>query len=456
MRGRHSRRTFLGSTAVSLGALAAGCQSGPRRLRPDRLRVLSIGVVGTIGQRDRREIAKHPRADIVGLCDVDDQQLEKARQEHPGAFTCRDYRAAFAHHSDEFDAVIVSTPDHSHAPIMLTAFAHDKHVYGQKPLVQQLEELVLMERAVAAKPDLVTQLGNQRMVFPGRRAAVEILREGRLGRAIKAHCWTGAPNEGRYFNFNRTLHEPSPPPSHLDWDLWLGPCAEAPYRDELAPIKWRSWWEYGTNGLGDWGCHILDVVLFGYDELTSPIGVRTDCDEAPDANFHVHGCRSQITYAVDSPRFASGTFTIHYNDHGQKASFEDLRIPDGAWLDGNGTCVVCEEGTLVLGAGGRLEIWRDGVMTKGLDEPDLPDFPELNHWHCWVDNCLGKDVELRTPFAQAIRITEPALLATKATRFPGVDLRWNKARLAFDGHDEATRTIVRRAYRHGFEPPTVG
>jgi predicted dehydrogenase len=374
----------------------------------------------------------------------------------PAAFTCRDYREAFAAHADEFDAVIVATPDHSHGPIMLTALAHDKHVYGQKPLVQQLEELVLIEKAIAKKPHLVTQLGNQRMVYPGRRAAVEILRRGMLGKAIAAHVWTGSPSRGRYFNFDRELKEPCEAPSHLDWDLWLGPCAEAPYREGLAPIVWRSWWEYGTNGLGDWGCHVLDVIFYAYDELTSPIAVQTHCAAAADADFHVHPCQSKITYAVDSESFARRAFTIHYNDMGQTLSRAELGLPADAWLDDNATVVVCEGGVLVLGAGGRLEVWRDGVMTNGLDMPGLPAFPELNHWHAWVDNCVGKKTELRSPFAAAVRITEPALLAVKATRFPGKELRWDKKKLAFTNHEEATQQLVRRPYRKGFAPPAVG
>jgi alpha-L-fucosidase len=97
-----------------------------------KLRVLSIGVVGTIGSVDRTSVAAHPDVEITGLCDVDSIYLAQAAKEHPNAFTCRDYREVFSKHVDKFDAVIVSVPDHSHAPILLTAMAHDKHVYGQQ------------------------------------------------------------------------------------------------------------------------------------------------------------------------------------------------------------------------------------------------------------------------------------------------------------------------------------
>ena len=450
------RRQFLQASAAGLGAASLPSIPGFWSGSSAKLRVLSIGVIGTIGGADRREVSSHPDAEIVGLCDVDSKALAKAKEQVPDAFACKDYREAFAEHADKFDAVIVSTPDHSHAPIMLTAMQHGKHVYGQKPLVQQLEELVMMEQALAARPQLVTQLGDQRMVYPGRRAAVEILRRGLLGKAIEAHCWTGSPNPGRYFNYESKLHDPSSPPKHVDWDLWLGPCSEAPYRAGLAPIKWRSWWEYGTNGLGDWGCHILDVLVFAYDDLTSPIAVQTHCAETAGEHFHVHPCQSVITYAVDSDKFADRHFPLHYNDHGQRPSRAALGLPANAWLDGNCTLVVCEGGTLILGAGGRLEIWRDGKMTKGLDMPGLPDFPKLNHWHAWVDNCVGKNTELRSPFKDAVRMTEPALLAVKATRFPGKELRWDKSKLTFTNHEEATKTIVRRDYREGCAPPACG
>ena len=119
------------------------------------------------------------------------------------------------------------------------------------------------------------------------------------------------------------------------------------------------------------------------------------------------------------------------------------------------TVVQCEDGVLALTAGGDLEIWRDGVMTPGLEMPGLPDFPELNHWHAWVDNIVGKKTELRTPFKDGVRITEPALLATKAARYPNVELAWDRSSNAFTNHEEATRTIVGRDYREGFAPPTV-
>jgi hypothetical protein len=456
MKPHTSRRNFIrSSAAASIGLTALGIPFARAASPNAKLRVLSIGVVGTIGEADRKAVASHPDAEIVGLCDVDSIYLAQAAKDHPNAFTCRDYREAFAKYGDKFDAVIVSVPDHSHAPILLTAMAHDKHVYGQKPLVHQLEELVMVEHAIKAKPHLVTQLGNQRMASPGRRAAVEILRQGQLGKAIEAFAWTGAPDASEYFNAERIIRINPKVPENLDWNLWLGPCAEMPYHDFIAPARWRSWWDFGSNGLGDWGCHVLDVIFFSYDELLSPISVRTDCAEPASRVFHVNPCKSTVSYQVNSEKFRGKTFPIHYYDADQKPSAEQLQIPE-ALTESNMTVVVCEGGTLALEADGRLTIWREGKMSEGLRMPRLPEFPRLNHWHAWVDNCLGRKTELRTPFKDAVRITEATLLAVKATRFPGQDLLWDKSQLAFTNNTEATRTIVRRQYRDGFAPPRIG
>ena len=452
-----TRRNFIQSaSALGLGAAALGPAAlAGRKIAPNsRVNVLSIGVIGTIGGTDRKQVDAHPAVQITGLCDIDSNYLEDTKLEHPDAFVCKDYRAAFAEHGDKFDAVIVSTPDHTHAPIMLTALANGKHVYGQKPLVHQLQELRLIDEAMAARPDLVTQVGNQRMVYPGRRAAVEILRSGQLGKAVAAYAWTGSPNPGRYFNYERVISEPMTPPEHIDWNLWLGPCEETPYREQLMPVRWRSWWDYGTGGLGDWGVHVLDVILFGYDELQSPISVKTHAP-SPSNTFHTYPCLSTVTYEVDSPRFAGRRFPLYYSDSGQTPSRAALGLPPGQWKDSNMTVVQCEGGVLALTAGGDLEIWRDGVMTPGLEMPGLPEFTELNHWHAWVDNIVGKDTELRTPFPEGVRITEPALLATKAARFPNIELAWDKPNDRFSNHEEATKTIVKRDYRDGFAPPSI-
>ena len=460
-----NRREFIRSSAVagvtlSAGSLlsahrAAAASVSPRRIGAnEKLNVLCVGVVGTIGAKDRAETARHPNVRIAGLCDVDANYMARAAKDHPDAFQVKDYREAFDKHGDKFDAVIVATPDHTHCAIGTLALSKGKHLYGQKPLVHQLEELTLMRRAVEANPGLSTQMGNQRMAAPGRRAAVHVLKTGLLGKAKEAYVITssGLNNAGSYFN-NREILPVETPPGTLDWDLWQsGVIPQRDYRPGMAPAKWRAWWDYGSAGLGDWGCHLLDVLFYAYPDLDSPAMVKTEVKDPPTADFHARVCKAVMTYKLSSPAFAAGEFKIHYSDEGQMPDRAALNLPAGKWPDSNITCVVCEGGTLVLGAPGGLEVWRGGKNEDWTKLEGMPKFEKLNHWHAWIDTALGKKSEHWSPFPVGLKITESTILGVKASRFPGEELHWDRAKLTFTNNAEATRTIVKREYRKGFEP----
>ncbi len=448
-----SRREFIQyATAASLGALVM-----PRRawaLADTKLRVLSIGVIGTIGGHDRKTVASHPLAEIVGLCDVDANALAEAAKDHPSAFTCVDYREAFDKHGDKFDAVIVATPDHSHCSIMTMALSKGKHVYGQKPLVQQLEELDILGRAAKARPKLVTQVGAQRIESKERRAAVEILRSGGLGKVIEVHIafGNGALAGGFYFADGK-LGDPVKPPEGFDYNLWLNGAQEEACRPNMVQRQWRSWWKYGGGQITDWVVHLADVLFYAFPELTSPSQVCTRTPSRDVSFFHADRVLSTVTYAVSGDKFANSTCNFHIYDTDLKPDRAQLGIGEGKWPGGIFTVVVCEGGTMVLGPSGPLEIWRDGKMTDGLKWPGLPEFASFNHWHAWVDKALGKDTpHLWMPFDIGIRCTELGLLAVKAAKYPGQVLNWDRKSLTFTNHAEATKTIVRREYRKGFEP----
>ena len=455
---RPTRRSFLGHGAATLATAAApgvlGVPSLARSRPGTNLRVLSIGVIGTIGGTDRTNIAAHPEADIVGLCDIDAQALATAAADHPQAFTCKDYREAFASRGDEFDAVIVATPDHSHCAIMTEALKANKHVYGQKPLVHQLEELELLKRAVDARPELVTQTGAQRIQSKARRAAVHILRSGELGKVIDVHIafGTSAIHGGHYFS-DGILGEPCDPPEGFDYDLWLNGAAYEPCRPQMVQRRWRSWFGYGGGQIADWVVHVTDVLFYAFPELKSPMRVCTRTPSRDLSFFHADRVTSTLTYAVDSPSFANTNCNFYFYDSGLQPDRAQLGIGEGEWPGGIFTIVVCEGGTLVLGPAGPIQLWRDGQMSDGLEWPDLPELEEFNHWHAWVDAALGKQTpNLWAPFDVGLKCTEPGLLAVKAAMYPGQVLDWDREALAFTNHAEATKTLVRRDYREGFEP----
>jgi predicted dehydrogenase len=262
--------------------------------------------------------------------------------------------------------------------------------------------------------------------------------------------WTGGVSRGHYFADPWSNYTPAQPvPDYLNWDLWRGPLTDdVPYSEDLAPRRWPAFWETGGGQLADWGCHLLDLLYFAYD-LPSPEAVITHTPK-PSAIGHTAHNQSTITYPGGG-KCAREKFVVHYNDDALLPSFAALGLPPvkpGA----NHTMVVCEEGTLLLQADGAIKVFRKGSEVK--DEPQ-PEVAPRNHWKDWADNCLGDHKPLWTPFQIGWRITEPALLAVKATRFPGQELRWDAENFRFTNHEKANAEILSRNYREGFAPPSV-
>lgn len=446
-----TRRTFLRTGAIiTAGVSSLSLSARAQTNKNSKLRIFQIGV-GGIGGLQRNGLKGHPMVEWAGFCDVDSRELDGIKKQNPGAWTVKDYREAFANRLGDFDATIVDVPDFHHAPMILTAFKHNKHVYSQKPLVHQLAELRMIRDGLAARPGVVTQMGNQRACIKGRMQAVEMLRTNRLGRPVEAWVWTGGVSRGHYFSDPWSDYSPAKPvPDYLDWNLWRGPLtADVPYSDDLAPRRWRSYWETGGGQLADWGCHLLDLLYFAYD-LPSPESVLTHTPKASNTSHTSHN-QSTLTYAGGG-KFAREKFVVHYNDDALLPSFASLNLPPTK-VGANHTMVVCDEGTLLLEANGKITIFRKGHV---IDNEPLPEVEPHNHHKDWADNCLGAKKHLWTPLTIGWRITEPALLAVKATRFPGQELRWDAANFRFSNHDDANKQILSRNYREGFAPPSVG
>jgi predicted dehydrogenase len=232
---------------------------------------------GGIGSLQRSALKGYAPIEWAGFCDVDTRELEKVQQTAPSAWTTQDYREAFAKHVGDFDAVIVDVPDFHHTPMILTALKNNKHVYAQKPLVHQLEELRMVRDALNAKPKLVTLDGQSACMHhrshavggnpspqPARKTARSVGLDGLASSAATISPTPGVP-----------ILAAKPVPEYLNWDLWRGPLkSELPYSEDLAPRRWRAFWETGGGQLADWGCHLLDLLYFAYD-LPSPEAVLT-------------------------------------------------------------------------------------------------------------------------------------------------------------------------------------
>ena len=446
-----NRRQFLkAGAALGMGVLASNAATVRAATNKNsKLRIFQIGT-GGIGGMQRKGLKGHPMVEFAGFCDTDTTMFSRIEDYHGDYWTVTDYREAFANKAGDFDAVIVDTPDFHHCPMMVTALKHGKHVYGQKPLVHQLDELRIIREAVAARPELYTQMGNQRACTTGRMQATEILKSNQLGRPIEAHIWVGGMSRGTYFvDPWSPITEATAIPETVKWGLWNGPLTEhLPYSEDLHPRRWRSYWETGGGMLADWGCHVIDVLYFAYD-LPHPESVVTKTSK-PSGVCHSGQNESTITYP-GGDNFVNDKFVLHFNDSSIKPSFEKLGLPTPG-ITGTATMVVCEEGTMILEPGGKFEIYRKGKLVE--NEP-RPEVAPRDHWKDWADCCLGNEKPLWTQFDIGSRITEPALLATKATRFPNEELKWDGENYRFTNHDEANKTILSRNYAEGFAPPAI-
>jgi len=263
-----SRRRFLYG-ALATVQIVPGYVLGLRGQTPPggRLGIAGIGV-GGMGRNNLKRCAEGNA--IVALCDVDPNYAAKTFQEHPGARTYVDFREMLDKQKD-IDAVVIATPDHTHAPIAMACMRAGKHVYVQKPLAHSVFEVRTMTEA-ARQHKVVTQMGNQGRSGDGARLVCEWIWGGAIGAVREVHAWTNRPVWPQSIEVPRPAETP-PAPAGMDWDKWIGPAPYRPYHPAYHPGNWRAWCDFGTGSLGDLGCHILDCVVWAM-KLKYPVSVE--------------------------------------------------------------------------------------------------------------------------------------------------------------------------------------
>jgi predicted dehydrogenase len=258
-----TRRAFL----ARAGGLATAFTIVPRHVMTgagvpspnEKLNLAGIGV-GGMGAADLEALA--PGNNVVALCDVDMRQSSGTFKKHPGAKVYRDFRKMFDEMEGEIDAVLVATPDHTHAVAAMAAIQRGKHVYCEKPLAHSVHEVRELMRA-AREHKVVTQLGNQGHSFDSIRDFCEWIWDGAIGKVHTVHAACAAVNSG--VDQLSRLKEEHPVPSTLDWDLWLGPAQWRAYHPVYLPGSWRGWMPFGNGTVGDWLCHVVDPVFWALD-----------------------------------------------------------------------------------------------------------------------------------------------------------------------------------------------
>lgn len=411
------RRKFLkdSATFASLTFLPSAVWA---RTKNAKLRTAHIGV-GGMGSADLKSISSHSMVEVTALCDVDANRLADAKKLHPGAKTFVDYRKMFDALGNNIDAVIVSTPDHTHAPASIRAMEMNRPVYCQKPLTHHVSEARAV-RKMAEEKGLVTQMGIQIHSFKEYRSAVQLIQGGIIGKVHTVRAWS--PKNWGYNGPAPTGSDPVP--DYLDWNLWLGTAPKRAYKDKIYhPGQWRKLLDYGCGTLGDMGVHIFDTPYTAL-ALDVPKTVTTKCRKPTGFG---HPEKNVVTYEFPQTPYTTETLKwVWYDGEGAPKKHQDLKLPNGEELPNQGAMFIGEKGRLLLPHWDFPKL----IVGKQYEKVDYPELEEVDHYHQFVDACMGK-TETSAPFSYAARLTEAILLGVVANRFPNKKLHWDNASSTF-------------------------
>jgi predicted dehydrogenase len=433
-----SRRQALARLGAS-GIAALGIQEtlahASLDAKQDKLNLAFVGC----GGRGFDNLSDLSGENVVALCDVDEQRAAEAFQKHPKVRRFRDYRKMLDAMHGQIDGVVVSTPDHMHAPISLAAMEMGKHVYCEKPLTWSIDEARQMAR-VAKDKKLATQMGTQGMAHDRSRAGIELIRSGVLGKVTQIHVWTDRPGSWWPQGIDRPADRP-PVPATLDWDLWLGVAPSRPYHSAYCPFVWRGWKDFGTGAPGDMGIHNTAMV-FAALELGPPTSAEIIETSGLKAETFPTWSRLKLEFPARGER---GPLTLYWYDGGKKPSAE---LVGGRKLPDNGAIVVGTKATLHSAewTGGEWTLlpedrFRDFVAPK----PSLPRAPKEGEAHHqeWLRACKGGAPAFCRFDGFASQLTEAMLVANLALR-TGQKVAWDAQKMEATGCPEAAPFIKRQ------------
>lgn len=441
-----SRREFIVGTSAAAfsilpGAVFAedgGSGSG------DRLNIAGIGVGGR-GFNDLR--AMEPE-NIVALCDVDHSYASKAFKRYPKARVYTDYREMLDKQSD-IDAVMIGTPDHTHAVIAMAAIEAGKHVYCEKPLAHNIYECRRLAEA-AERSSVCTQMGIQGHSGEGSRLICEWLDDGAVGEVAEVDAWCTLsyypPGHASWSSKWLTKPEDTPPvPENLDWDLWIGPAPMRDYHPAYHPRVWRCWWDFGSGMMGDRGVHTLDPVVralnLGYPDTVEATSTAL--------NEETHPLAAVVTFSFPA-RGGRPPVKLTW--------YEGLRAPRPPELEDGRIMGHRQGGSLFKGSKGKLVAGIYGNSPRLIPETAMkayerpsPTIPRIkgSHQQAWIRAVKEGRKHHGAHFGYAALVTEICQLGNIAKRMDA-RIRWDAQNMRVTNLDEAN-ALVRGQYRDGWE-----
>jgi len=448
-----SRRQFVRGTAVAaaLTVVPSRILAGRPAARPSETLHLACIGVGDQGTRDMKTFLDKPDVRIVAVCDVDSNNRDKARSivnekyDDDNCAAYNDFRKMLEEEK-HIDAVLVVTPDHSHAPVSITAMKMGKHVYCQKPLTHTVYEARMMAE-VARKHKVATQLGTVNQASEDSRLLREWIWDGAIGPVRQVHNWSNRPIWPQ--GIDRPTDKP-PVPSTLDWDLWLGPAPYRPFHPTYLPLVWRGWWDFGTGALGDMGCYSFDTI-FRVLKLGTPTSVEASGSAfSPtmwtelQANEETYPRASMVRWQFPARQDIPPVEVVWYDGGLLPTRPEELGQQK---LDREGLLFVGDKGKILCAfSGGNPRLIPDSKMRAYKRPPKtLP--RSIGHHQEWIEACKGHD-PAGANFEFSGPVTEALLLGNVALRTRN-KLYWDGPEMKVDGAAEANQHIHCR-YREGW------
>jgi predicted dehydrogenase len=437
MQSRLTRRKFLSRAALA----AAGIWSAPglTRLRATPSETVHHASFGTAGMAagDIDSLTSHPSLKLVAVADVDLGRAHALKTKFPDVKIYQDWRELLDKEKN-IDSVNVTVPDHMHAAIAMSAMHLGKNVYCQKPLTHDIYETRRLTE-FARDHHLVTQMGIQIHSKGVYQQAARIIQDGVIGKIKEVHAWS----DKKWGDDNPRPTRSDTPPANFNWDLWLGTAADRPFLGNAYyhPANWRKRLDFGTGTFGDMGCHIYDPV-FNALQLTAPISVRS---EGPAPNAWNWAMNSIVHYVFPGTPYTEGqTVNVTWYDGDQRPPKDIQALLEGDKLPGQGSIFVGVKGAMLLPHIDFAQLFPD----KDFGSYQRPHVQESDHWHQFVDACLGKG-KTWASFDYSGPLTESVLLGSVACRFPQTTLHWNAQALQFDNESQANQ-LLRRNYRSGW------
>lgn len=423
-----NRRSFLRSSATGLAAF----NIIPHAISAPPGNKLNLGFVGPMGRGRANLNGLKKEVNVVALCDVDGRNMKKVTEEFTKVDQYVDFRKMLER--KDLDAVVVSTPDHTHAVATAAALQSGRHVYCEKPLTHTVSEARIITD-LAARTGLKTQMGNQIHNHPqsNYRRVVELVRSGAIGKVTEVHVWCGAS----YGPMDLTAN-PGKPPASVNYDLWLGPVKYTPYRPEYVPFKWRNFWHFGGGTLADFWCHFADLPHWAL-KLSYPSTVEAVGSD-PHPIFTTRDMKVDYTYPArgDDPEVKLTWYQGKYRPTHQLT-------PEQMKGFGSGVLFVGSKGKLIASYTKRVLLPEEKFKDFEAPAPTIKD--SIGHHAEWI-HAIKNGGFSGTDFSYAGPLTEAGLLGLVAHR-TGKKIFWDPVKLKAVGAPEADE-FIRHDYRKGW------